>query len=243
MREIFANPSVRLLFASAVIFYVAVGANGALGSHVAIFVWRLPAKLLQFTSYAVLLGVLVGVPITPLLQRRMEKKSVVNIGLGMIIISWVALPVLRVTGVLMLTGPSVLGPLCALAVFGGVGIAFAVIAYPSMMADAADEHELMFGTRREGLYFAGLGFAAKAASGIGVLVGGFALDLIGFPSDAGQHPGLVLPEPLLRRLIMGWGPLPALLGVVAIVVLAGYRISRRRHDEIQNALRGSRQSR
>jgi GPH family glycoside/pentoside/hexuronide:cation symporter len=237
LREIFANPSFRLLFGSLVIFYVSVGANAALGSHVAIFAWKLPATLLQFTSYAVLLGVLIGVPITPLLQRRMEKKSVVNIGLGMIIISWVALPTLRVAGAFTLTGPSVLGPLCALAVFGGIGVGLAVIVYPSMLADAADEHELLFGSRREGLYFAGLGFAAKAANGVGVLVGGFALDLIGFPSDSGHHPGLVLSEPLLRRLLICWGPLPALFGIASIVVLAGYKISRRRHDEISAALR------
>jgi GPH family glycoside/pentoside/hexuronide:cation symporter len=236
LREIFANPSFRLLFASAVIFYVAVGANAALGSHVAIFVWKLPAALLQFTSYAVLLGVLVGVPIVPLLQRRLEKKTVVNIGLGMIIVSWVVMPALRVTGAFVRTGSAALGPLCALAVFGGVGIALAVIAYPSMMADAADEHEWLFGSRREGLYFAGLGFAAKAASGMGVLVGGFALDLIGFPADAAHRAGLVTSESLLRKLIIGWGPLPALFGVAAMVVLAGYRISRRRHDEIRLAL-------
>ncbi len=237
LREIFANPSFRLLFMSLVIFYVAVGANGALGSHVGIFVWKLPSALLQFSSYAVLLGVLIGVPITPLVQRRVEKKTVVVIGLGMIILSWVVFPILRVAGVLTLTGAPVLGLLCAGSVFGGIGIGLAVIAYPSMMADAADEHEFLFGVRREGLYFSGLGFAAKAANGIGVLVGGLALDLIGFPSNAGAHPGLVLSEPLLRRLILGWGPLPALFGVASMVILAGYGISRRRHDEISLALR------
>ncbi len=239
LREIFSNGSFRRLFASAVIFYVAVGANSALASHVGIFVWKLPSALLQFSSYAVLLGVLIGVPITPFVQRRMEKKAVVNIGLGMIILSWVILPVLRVTGLLSITGAPVLGFICANGVFGGIGIGLAVIAYPSMMADAADEHEFLFGSRREGLYFSGLGFAAKAASGIGVLVGGFALDLIGFPADAGHHPGLVLSEPLLRRLIVGWGPVPAVFGVAAMVVLAGYGISRRRHDEISTALRGA----
>ena len=237
LREIFANRSFRLLFASLVIFYVAVGANSALGSHVGIFVWKLPSELLQFSSYAVLLGVLIGVPITPLLQKRMEKKTVVVIGLGMIILSWVVFPTLRVTGFLTLTGAPVLGLLCAGSVFGGIGIGLAVIAYPSMMADAADEHQFLFGSRREGLYFSGLGFAAKAASGIGVLVGGLALDLIGFPSNAGAHPGLVLSEPLLRRLIIGWGPLPALFGVASMIILAGYGISRRRHDEISLALR------
>lgn len=237
LREIFANPSFRLLFTSAVIFYVALGANSALGSHVGIFVWKLPTILLQYLSYSILLGVLIGVPITPLIQRRMEKKTVVAIGVGLIILTWVVLPLLRVTGALTLVGPPVLGFLCANSLVGGIGVGLTVIAYPSMMADAADEHELLFGNRREGLYFSGLGFAAKAATGIGVLVGGFALDLIGFPSDAARHPGLVLSEALLRRLITGWGPIPAVLGVVAIAIIVRYRISRRRHDEISAGLR------
>ena len=237
LREIFANPSFRLLFASAVIFYVAIGANGALGSHVGIFVWKLPSTMLQFSSYAILLGVLIGVPITPLIQRRLEKKTVVAIGVGLIILTWVVLPALRVSGLLTLVGPPVLGLLCFNGMVGGIGIGLAVIAYPSMMADAADEHELLFGSRREGLYFSGLGFAAKAATGIGVLVGGFALDLIGFPADAAHHPGLILSEPLLRRLIIGWGPIPAVLGIVSMVIIVGYRITRRRHDEISAGLR------
>lgn len=40
-------------------------------------------------------------------------------------------------------------------VFGGTVMAMAAIAFASMMADAADEHEHLFGARREGLYFAG----------------------------------------------------------------------------------------
>ena len=212
LREIFSNPSFRLLFASAVIFYVAIGANATLGSHAAIFVWKIPSTMLQLPSYAVLLGVLIGVPITPLLQKRMEKKAVVMVGIGMIILTWIVLPVLRATGLFTVTGAGVVGALCANAMFGGIGIGFAVIAYPSMMADAADEHELLFGARREGLYFSGLGFAAKAASGMGVLVAGMALDLIGFPKDAGHGAHAVLAEPLLRRLILGWGPAPAVVG-------------------------------
>ena len=58
-----------------------------------------------------------------------------------------------------------------------------------MMADAADEHEFLFGTRREGLYYAGLNFSAKAASGLGALVAGLALDLIAFPTNLAAHGG------------------------------------------------------
>ena len=61
-----------------------------------------------------------------------------------------------------------------------------MVAHPAMMADAADEHEMLFGARREGLYFAGLGFASKAASGLGQVAAGFALDALHFPKAAGM---------------------------------------------------------
>lgn len=54
------------------------------------------------------------------------------------------------------------------------------ISFWSMLADAADEHEFLFHERREGLFFAGLTFSAKAAIAVGSLVAGVALDAIGF---------------------------------------------------------------
>jgi hypothetical protein len=43
--------------------------------------------------------------------------------------------------------------------FGGTVKAMAAMAFASMMADAAEEHEHLFGARRESLYFAGWAFA------------------------------------------------------------------------------------
>ena len=106
-----------------------------------------------------------------------------------------------------------------------------------MMADAADEHEHLFGTRREGLFFSGLGFAGKAAGGIGTLVGGFALDLLRFPRDAGRQINAVIPEDVLANLVLAWGPLPAALCVVGGLVFAPYAISRARQEHISADLK------
>jgi GPH family glycoside/pentoside/hexuronide:cation symporter len=111
-----------------------------------------------------------------------------------------------------------------------------MVAYPAMMADAADEHELLFGRRREGLYFAGLGFANKAASGIGVMLAGIALDLVRFPKDVGQQVGVILPEDVQVRLVMIWGPAAAVVCTISLVILMAYGISRTRHAEIALAL-------
>lgn len=141
----------------------------------------------------------------------------VIIGLAMIIFSWTLLPLLRLGGLFAPMVVAAMPALLANAVFVGIGVGFASIAYPSMMADAADEHELLFGARREGLFFSGLGFAAKAASGLAVLVGGFALDLLCFPHDAGQ-PGVVLSPGMLDRLILTRRPDAAAVGLVSIAL-------------------------
>jgi GPH family glycoside/pentoside/hexuronide:cation symporter len=235
--EIFANPSFRVLFLSAVITYVAVGLNATLNNHAFVFVWRMKSETLQFIGYAYLAGILLGVPIAPLLQRVFEKKNVVLIGLSLLIGNWLVLQILRLLGVFTPVGDAALLPMEINSFIAGIGVGFAAIAYPSMMADAADEHEHLFGRRREGLYFAGLGFAGKAASGLGVLVAGVALDLIRFPKDIGQKVGAVLPHDVQFRLILIWGPAAALIATVSMLIFAGYGITRKRHDAIVEALR------
>jgi GPH family glycoside/pentoside/hexuronide:cation symporter len=106
-----------------------------------------------------------------------------------------------------------------------------------MMADAADEHEHLFGRRREGLYFAGLGFANKAAVALGVFIAGRALDVIRFPADIAKTPGAVLPPEVQTSLVWVWGPIPALVAVVSMVIFASYAITRTRHAVIAAELR------
>ncbi len=235
--EMARNRSFRILFLSMVLFTSAVGLHSALQSHNYVFVWKLRPESIQFTTYAYLFGILIGIPLTPLLLRGLEKKAVVGLGLAGVVAAFVVLPVLRVMGIFMLTGVAALPWLCATTFFIGVASGLILIAYPSMMADAADEHEHIFGVRREGLFFSGLGFAGKAAGGVGTLIGGFALDLLRFPRDVGRQVDATIAEDVLRGLVIGWGPLPALLCVLGAVIFAPYAISRARHEQIAADLR------
>jgi GPH family glycoside/pentoside/hexuronide:cation symporter len=105
-----------------------------------------------------------------------------------------------------------------------------------MMADAADEHEAQFGTRREGLYYAGLNFSAKAASGLGALIAGLGLDLIGFPTDLAAHGMVHIAAPVARDLGLMIGPGVAAIFAVATPILAGYRLDRPAYARIQRIL-------
>ncbi len=79
-----------------------------------------------------------------------------------------------------------------------------------MLADTADEHEWLFGVRREGLFFSGLTLAYKAASGLGGLMAGLALDAIHFPTNlAAQGTSIAISNEVLHMLALISGPLPA----------------------------------
>jgi len=238
--EIFRNGSFRILFASMLIFASAAGVSTALNNHAYVFVWKLRPETIQLLPYTYLTGILVGIPLTPPLLRRMEKKAAVLIGFCLVVLAWSLLPPLRASGLFAPTGAAALPWLAATSFVVGLGSGLIFIALPSMMADAADEHEHLFGARREGLYFAGLGFAGKAAAGVGTMVGGFALDLLHFPKEAGRHVGAVVPEDVLRSLVLAWGPLPAALCVLGAVIFAPYAITRARHDALSAELRAKR---
>ena len=237
--EVFRNPSFRLLFATCVITFVAIGVNATLNLHVMTFVWKLTPQMVQIAGFGLLGGVLVGIATAPLIARFVEKKTMVMAGLVSIIAVWVLLPLLRLTGVVTATGTAALPFIGTTLFVAGIGVGFTVIAFPSMMADVADEHDLLFNARREGLYFAGLGFASKCSAGLGALVGGFAIQLIGVPANAG-HVGVVLPPAMLNELSLAWGPGAALFVIAGALVFWPYRITRKRHEVIAAELKARR---
>lgn len=235
--EVFRNRSFRALFLSALLFWIAAGVNGSLNNHAYTFVWKMTPQMIQPVSLSFYVAIMLGVPITRPLLNRFEKKTVILLGLSIVVVSMTVLHGLRALGLFTPTGEAAVPWLMASVFVGGIGIGLLVVSYPAMMADAADEHEVLFGARREGLYFAGLGFASKAASGLGQMAAGFALDALHFPATAGHAGGAQVPEHALRLLILAWGPLAALFALAGAVALAPYAVSRERHAELAAALK------
>ncbi|WP_309092522.1 MFS transporter [Phenylobacterium sp.] len=237
MTEILRNRTFLILFVSMLLFTSAAGLHQALNNHNYVFVWKLRPESIQLITYVYLLGILIGVPLTPALLKGFEKKAVVAIGFVIVVLGWLALPGLRGFGLFAPTGPEALPWLSLTSLLFGVGSGLIFIAFPAMMADAADEHEHLYQTRREGLFFSGLGFAGKAAGGMGLLLGGLALDLLRFPKEVGRQVNADVSEQVLSQLVLAWGWLPAVLVALGALVFAPYGISRARHGEIVAALK------
>jgi GPH family glycoside/pentoside/hexuronide:cation symporter len=240
LAEIFRNKSFLILFFSLLLFSSAAGVNQALNTHAAVFVWQLRPELLQVPAYAYLFALLVATPLTPFMLRWMEKKTASMVGLLTVMAPWTLLAGARALGLYAPTGPEALPALIVMSFFVGLGSGIIFVAIPSMMADAADEHEHVYGHRREGLYFSGIGFGSKAAAGMGALLGGLTLDILHFPKEAGRQVHAVIPADTLAGLVVGWGLFPAALCVVGAIVLAPYALGRARQSEVADAIRTKR---
>jgi glycoside/pentoside/hexuronide:cation symporter, GPH family len=237
LAEIFRNRSFLFLFLSLFLLASAYGAHSALNNHIYVFVWKLRPESMQVMAYTGLFGIFLATPLTPLLMTWMEKRSAAVLGFLLMMLAFTVLPAIRAAGLYAPTGQDAMPALVATGLVVGLGFGMIAVAYPAMMADAADEHEHVFGSRREGLYFSGLGFGGKAAGGMGTLVGGVALDVLRFPREMGRQVNAVVDEQVLAGLVVAWGIVPAVLCLIGAVVFWPYGISRVRQTEIAAALK------
>ncbi len=237
--EVFRNRSFLILFGTVLIFFVAQGTAGALGLHGSKFFWKLTTPEIQLLTYPVAAGLLLGIPLVAVLGPYVEKRTMTLWSLAFICISQAGMPLLRIWGILPDgDGPVVLWSLAVNNVLVYMAVTVLSVAFQSMMADAADEHELLFGARREGLYFSGTTFSAKAASGLGSLIAGVALDLIHFPVDIAAKGGdnLHLSPAVVDNLGLVYGVAPAAMTLICIGINAMYGIDRKEHARIQAEL-------
>lgn len=235
--ELSRNRSFLILFGTVLTYFLAYSAHVSLALHASRYFWKLDSASIQLVLLSTTLGPLLGAPISAFALRHVEKRT-------LSIAAFLAIALLLMwPPLLQLYGPVSLNPGTATVVLFGnglmVGTAIMIggVGFQSMLADTADEHEFLFGVRREGLFFSGLTLAYKAASGLGGLIAGIALDVIHFPADlSSKGAGYVIPVDVLEKLALVSGPLPALFALIAPVFLFGYHLTRKRHLEIIKAL-------
>lgn len=235
--EVFSNPSFRSLFLGVLIFFIGQGVFTTLSLHAYKYFWGLDVAIIQALAITAVIGLTLGLPLAFLLIGRIEKKTVFVSGIVLICL-FETVPVFAKVFGLVPSDPGTLrAMLFAGTLLGGPIVTLVGIAFQSAMADAVDEHEALFAARREGMYFASLSFAGKAATGLGSLVSGFLLDAIHFPSAAiaaGKH--VIIGGDVLRSLGLLYAPGAALITIVSVVCFLPYHLDRKTHAAIREKL-------
>jgi Na+/melibiose symporter-like transporter len=214
-----------------------VGVDDALNIYIYTYFWELGHHEIVALAPAYPVGVMLGAILAPKLLRRFGKKAGVIFGTASWA-GWQILPiVLRLLDLFPENGDALLVPLLiAIRVVQGASTVQANVAFGSMVADTIDEHELSTGKRQEGIFFASSSFAAKAASGMGNIIAGFALDLIDWPRGRHIKSAADVPVEAIVDLGMLYGPYVAGCGIFSVFCYTRYRLTRERHEEILKAL-------
>ena len=241
VRSALGNRSYRMLLTASLFSAGALGVQEIFGTYMSTYFWEFRSEQIGTMATLAVIPVFAGVIAARPLSARFDKRRAA-VGLALFAVLWGPLPVaLRLAGFMPANGSSAL--FAAIALHGGLLVFAAIqlgILYSSMIMDVVDESELATGKRQEGIFVSAIAFTNKAVSGFGNLLGGVALQAIGFPGGAeASAVGSVSTETVVR-LGLAQGPGMMLLYLASLVFVSRYAISRARYAEIRRELEARR---
>lgn len=233
--QLLRNRSYIAVCASWLVLATSIGILTVVSTYTYVYAFELSTEQLTIQRFVTIPGILIVLPLSIFLTRWMDKKRTLIFGY-MVSAFFLGLPFcLRMVGWF----PENDSPWLLLALFGPLFLSYLVgpllpVVIDSQLADIADDHEYRTGHRSEGVVFSIRTFAIKATSGIGGLVGGFGLDIIGFPENA--VVGEIASTTLDGLLFMS-GPLYWMIALAGVGFMAMYQLNEKRHAELLEALK------
>ena len=224
-----SNRAFLWLVSAAVFGLINQGLTFALTNYQLGFLWQL--KQMEMLYYALILftTVIVAFIIVPPLSARLGKKNAAIL-LAMISMTFTA----GLYGSWLLdlvpgapNDPSILFMFALVAMTNSAAVGMMMLT-SSMMADVVEASQQETGRRSEGLFFAGYFFMQKCAVGIGTFAAGMILTFADFPQNA--VPGRV-DVTVLDGLALYYMGTVLVLGIIGVLVLRHFPISRESHNE------------
>ena len=225
------NPSFRVMLIAFSLAVVALTVNGTLGLHFLKYFAEVSGSVALSSFQAIFfIAGLAGVLFWLRLSTRLEKHHLFAISTFVTALISVAAVLLFGKGHLFGTGHP--GPL--LVGYGLAGFFSSVVWFipQSMLADVADNSELVGGSRREGSLYGFFSFIQQAATGVAVMLAGLLLDrFVGLvPGQAEQSISVA------SRIGVVYSVVPAALLIASAGVMLGYPLTRAQVESIQTEL-------
>jgi GPH family glycoside/pentoside/hexuronide:cation symporter len=234
MIEALSNRNFRWLFFGLLIAGGLGGVAITLSPYVNAYFWEFTTEQMAIFALPMFLGSLVAFAAIGPLGRRFEKRSILMSSILIMLVNGAWWIPLRLLGWLPPNGSQFILAGAAVNVFIlVVALMMSQVMGASIVADIVDEYEVETSERKEGTFFAALGFSGKAVSGVGMLLGGVIIDAIGLPT--GAEPGAVSDDVLVS---LGWiaGPILTVLFLIPIAMMSKVRMSRAQHDAVRAEL-------
>ncbi|MCL2478816.1 MAG: MFS transporter, partial [Treponema sp.] len=118
----------------------------------------------------------------------------------------------------------------ALMAYAGIGVGFSYVAPFAMIPDTIEYMADKTKTRNEGSYYGMWTFTSKMGTALALFISGLILSAGGYVSTAGT--GAEQPASVLSAIRINIGPLPAIILIGAIVMIAFYPLNEKTHKEL-----------
>ena len=224
-----SNRAFLWLVSAAVFGLINQGLTFALTNYQLGFLWQLQQMEMLYYALILFATVIVAFIIVPPLSARLGKK---NAAILLALISMTFTAGLYGSWLLDLApgapnDPSILFMFALVAMTNSAAVGMMMLT-SSMMADVVEASQQETGRRSEGLFFAGYFFMQKCAVGIGTFAAGMILTFADFPQNA--VPGRV-DVTVLDGLALYYMGTVLTLGIIGVLVLRHFPISRESHNE------------
>ena len=208
------------------------GVRGGLWLYGATYFWRLTNNQVAFFAIGSLCGYVFGAFVVKELHRRFDKRWTGAVALLVYSIGPAIPLAFGWLGILTPQTPYLIVILIAFSVLQHAPFSIMTTTVYSALADIADENELKYGLRQEGVLYSTRTFFARVDQALGTALAGSVLAYIAFPAKA--IPGEVDPEILMN--LAGAFVLSTIPGLLAVVFYAMLRVTRSSYDHTQAAL-------
>lgn len=236
VRMALSNRNFVMLLLSYAFMSMTSGVRAGLWIYGATYYWRLQNEQIAFFAIGSLLSYLAGSAFVARLHARFQKRWT---GAAAVLLYAVGPAIPFALGEAGLLGPGTPGLLAILIAFSLLQhFPFSVLTTTiySATADIADENELRFGVRQEGVLYSTSTLFSKVDQAVGTALAGWVLAAISFPSRA--VPGAVA-ETVLDDFALAVVAFAA-PGVVAALLFTRVRITAASHAAVAAALRARR---
>lgn len=235
----FANRNYVWLLVAYFFLSMMVGLRTGLHLYTNTYYWELASEQIRWFVIGSFGGYLSAFVFAARLHGRYDKRAVMIVSAIVYAVAPAVPIILGGMGVLKAATPGLLSILIAISVISYGSASVLSISVMSALADVADENELKFGIRQEGVLYSTRSLFAKVDQAVGAALAGAVLTIIAFPVKA--KVGEVAAE-VVWNLAVWDGLIAAVPGLIAVIFYWRYRITRTTFEATRQALHERRSS-
>ena len=229
------NRNFRIVFLACLATAAIAGTGQVFDIYMNLYFWEFSSRDIRWFALAAVGAAAAFVAIGPL-QKRFEKQQMIIVAAILVMVLGMIKVGFRFAGIWPENGSPLLLPLLVVhASFLSFAGAIAIIMYASMIPDVVDENEFNTGLRQEGVFSAGIAFAGKSTTGLGLFAGGLLLEwVVAFPVQT--NPDTLDPGIIVRLGFVDGILVPA-FSIIPIMLLRRYRLSRAQLEAVQKTIK------